>query len=193
MRIIQAAVVALAVSGCASSATPTTVVQQNNPPAAAAAPATAPRIPQMTFSGDPVVASRTYGEMPDLWVETVYLKDRSVFVYSHLKIGAFPGEFTDADALRIDMAVPFYKDKGIEFDAGKVKSSAGFSYIVVSSSTHACFAAHANFGPGGKRGDQQVIANTCWFLTAKSPDQLEREMLESISRIKINGHPVPLG
>lgn len=38
-----------------------------------------------------------------------------------------------------------------------------------------------------------MTANTCVLVTNKTTEQLEREMLDYMSRIKINGHPISAG
>jgi hypothetical protein len=174
---------------CNNTTNRTVMVQQNIGSGAAPAQPVG-RWPQLTFSGDPVVIKRQFNETNDRWIEIVTMTNAAVFRYEHLKSGEFPGDFTDAEALKIDMAIPFFKEKNITFDESKVKKFGPFTYILTSSDEYNCLALHVNFGNGGKRGDQLVKGNWCGFVTSKSAEHLETEMLGYLKNLKVNGNEI---
>jgi hypothetical protein len=191
MRHICFLLLALMLCACENSNNRTIMVQQN---IVAGTPAvqSAGRVPQLTFSGDPVVTKRQFSETNDRWVEIVTMANGAVFRYEHLKTGEFPGSFTDAEALKIDMSIPFFKEKNVAFDSSKVRTFGPFTYILTSSDDYHCFAFHVNFGGSGKRGDQLAKGNWCGFVTSKSPERLESEMLDYLKDLKVNGNEISI-
>ncbi len=180
----------VALAGCAASGgpsggAPAPVVQAPAPPPVAAL------VAHVSFLGDDPIKERSFNDLDDRTVEKLTLKNGAIISYVRLKGGAYPGRFSDADALRVDMADPFYKDRDIHFDRAKVKTEGSFTYLLQSSSAFNCFMFHHNFGSGGPRGDQQLLGTVCYPVTGKTAASLKREMLELLVRVRVDGDPVP--
>jgi hypothetical protein len=184
----------LLLAGCAHSQGPSG--QGAQPPAAQTMPQTAPAPAPMAmahvgFIGDDPIKERSFNDLDDRTVEKLTLKNGAIIYYVKLKEGGYPGNFTDADALRVDMADPFYKDRDIRFDRAKVRITGPFIYLLQSSGAFNCFMFHHNFGTGGPRGDQQMLGTVCYPVTGKTAASLKREMVELLGRMRVDGDPIP--
>jgi hypothetical protein len=183
------AAAATALSGCSSRTTTLNQVNVFNPqtrPAITAGPAGS----HISFVGDDPVKSRQVQDFSDRTFELVKLKNNGAIGYIKRKGSTFPATYTDASALRVDLAKPFYRQNNITYDEKKIKKSGPHTYIVLSSESHNCFLFHTTFGAGEPRGDQQLAGGMCYTVTFKDADTLEREMLDIIGRVRIDGHPV---
>jgi hypothetical protein len=187
-------VLLLAGAGCASQNANTQTQAaaspgvQTVPPAA---PAAMPVAAHVGFSGEDPIKDRSFNDLDDRTVEKLTLRNGAIVSYVRLKSGSYPGRFSDAEALRVDMADPFYKDRDIRFDRAKVKIDGAFTYLVQSSSAFNCFMFHHNFGSGGRRGDQQILGTVCYPVTGKTALSLKHEMLDLLGRMRVDGDPVP--
>lgn len=182
MRKIIALVALLALTSCAAAQAPPAPAEPLPPPGPLA---------HVSFVGDDVIKERSFDDLGDRVREKVTLRNNARLTYVKLKGIVYPGTFSDADALAVDMGQPFFKVRNISFDRAKVKTSGPFTYLMQSTSIFHCFVFHHNFGEGVPRGDQQIRGTACNPVTSKDPGTLEREMLELLSRLRIDGKPVP--
>ncbi len=185
----------LVVAGCAQTG-PLSGGPASHPPPPSNAQASAPSPPpgpasHVSFIGDDPVEKRNIDDRGDRVVETLTLHDEAVISYERLKDGGFPGTYSDADALRVDMADPFFHDRGIPFERGRIHVSGPFTYLLQSTASYYCFLFHHNFGSGGRRGDQELRGEVCYPVTEKDSESLKKEILEILSRIRVDGTKVP--
>jgi hypothetical protein len=145
----------------------------------------------ISFAGDDPRHSHELRDLPDRTIESVKFRSGGSLHYTRLKQDSFPGEFSDADALRIEMAEPYYRERGLAFDAARVRKVGPVAYIATSSDSYVCFIFHMNFGAGGHRGDQEIGGTECWPKTEKGIDSLTREMVDYLERARFDGAPLP--
>lgn len=128
--------------------------------------------------------------LKDRYREKITLNNNGILDYSRLSIGGFSPRYTDADMIESMIDKPFYKDRGITFDGSKVKTAGEIVYFVQSSPTDNCFVAYFIFGTATgesrqtARGDREVGANICYRATAKTAADVEREMLDILTRAR---------
>ncbi|HEX6842338.1 MAG TPA: hypothetical protein VF113_12440 [Stellaceae bacterium] len=172
----------------AATRTAATTTAAATPGFAAALPAVGNRI---GFAGDDPSQAHELRDLPDRTVEYVKFRSGGALYYTRLKQGGFPGEFSDAEALRVDMSDTYYKERHFVFEPTKLRKVGPISYIATTGDTHLCFVFHMNFGNGGPRGDQEIRGSECWPKTEKDVASLTREMSGYLERVRLDGAPLP--
>ncbi len=145
---------------------------------------------KVSFVGADPVKRREVQNLRDRYREKITLKNNGLVEYSKLFHGGFSPTFTDAEMIEAMVAQPGYKDRGIVFDRSKVKGAGPLVYLVQSSPTHTCFIAYFVFGTATgesrqeARGNQEVGSNVCYPAASKTAVDLEREMVDILSRAR---------
>jgi hypothetical protein len=145
----------------------------------------------VSFTGSDPVKKREAESLIDRYEERITFNNNSIFFYTKSYHLAFSGTFSDEDFIERAMSRSFYKDKGIVYDASKVKKTSFFKYIVQSSDTYHCFVFHGVFAQNlsgearvGSPGNVGVEGNICATIKSKSAAQLEAEMLTLLDRAR---------
>jgi len=145
---------------------------------------------KVSFIGADPVKRREIQNFTDRYRERITLKNNGLIEYSKLFRGGFSPKFTDAEMIEAVVVQPPYKDRGITFDRSKVRNAGSLVYLVQSSATHTCFIAYFVFGTASgesrqeARGNQEVGSSICYPATAKTAIDLEREMVDILSRAR---------
>lgn len=168
-----------------------TAAATTNAAAPGFAAALAPNRNRISFAGDDPSQAHELRDLADRAVEQVRFRSGGALYYTRLKQGGFPGEFSDAEALRIDMSDSYYRERHFVFDQAKLRKVGPISYIATAADTHICFVFHMNFGTGGPRGDQEIRGSECWPKTEKDLASLSRDMTGYLERIRLDGAPLP--
>jgi hypothetical protein len=158
----------------------------------AAAPgfAVTPSAHRISFAGDDPSQAHELRDLTDRTVEWIKFRSGGALYYTRLKQGGFPGEFSDSEALRVDMSDSYYRERHFVFDAAKLRKVGAISYIATAGDTHLCFVFHMNFGAGGPRGDQEIRGSECWPKTEKDMASLTQEMRGYLERVRVDGTPL---
>jgi hypothetical protein len=192
-NILAAALVALALAGCALPHDPGReyTVSGQDLGSSARRPITIGES-KVSFTGpsDPV-RSREVKALVDRYSEFLVLNNGANLNYSRLYLTGFSERDSDESVLRADVEEqPGYRDRGIVFDRKAVKRFGPFSYIVQTSSSNTCFAFHGTFGaassPRNNRGDQESFGGICYSAALRTAPQLEREMLDLLGRARFD-------
>src|SRR5690349_22685378 len=165
-RKLVAVCLCLSTVACVSK---TAVITQVSVPAARAPQTTAVQPPSnvkahVSFAGtDNPIKERKFLDLTNYTVEQILLNNKSVLSLRISKGDGLVAGYTDADKLRVETALPFFKDKGIVYDAAKVKKSGPFTYMVQSSDTFNCFIYHTTFG-GTVTRDREIYGTLCYTV-----------------------------
>ncbi|MBV9521459.1 MAG: hypothetical protein JO010_01615, partial [Alphaproteobacteria bacterium] len=148
---------------------------------------------KVSFAGDDPVKLRESQALSDRYKERITFKSNAVLSYSKLYRGGFGNAWSDADNIKTDVeSSAFYKNRGIVFDAAKIKSGGFYTYLLQSSTTYNCFVFRGRFGDGiearaNSSGDQEITGSLCYPIRSKSLDALEREMTDLLGRARFDG------
>jgi hypothetical protein len=148
---------------------------------------------KVSFVGtDDPVRSRQFQKLSDRYKEIVTLKNGATLSYGHLYTSGFISRYSDDERLEQQVAVKFYKDRGISFARDLVKHSGQWAYFVQSSASDTCFVFQSTFGAAqgearvGSPGNQEAYGGVCYPFSARTVTTLEAEMLDYLQRIRFD-------
>jgi hypothetical protein len=144
---------------------------------------------KVSFTGNDPVKRRESETLKDRYVERITFKNNGILRYEKLFTLGFSSRDTPSDMIQAKLDSTFYKDKGINFDRSKIKTTSQFTYLLQSSATDNCFVAFAYFGSAynarqNSPGNQNIYANMCYSAYSKGAWVLEAEMVDILSRAR---------